>query len=123
MTIKESALTVYYDGSCPGCVRDRRRYEKIAGKHAASTLWIDITGKDDQLKALGINPQDAVRELHVVDDAGNIYRELDAYILLMERTVWLKPFALLIGLPGIKPILSWLYHLWVNRRLHRTGRI
>lgn len=116
-------LRVYYDGSCPSCIRDRRQYEKLAGKAADSVEWVDITGLDEELKAVGIDPDDALQELHVEDSEGRIHRELDAYILLMSRAPVLKPLAWLIGLPVIRPLLASAYHRMVTRRLERTGRM
>ncbi|MFE8072395.1 DUF393 domain-containing protein [Marinobacteraceae bacterium S3BR75-40.1] len=124
MTRHLSPLIVYYDGACPTCVRDRRWYEKLQGRddlHAVE--WVDITGRDEQLRAEGIDPHDAMTELHVKDAEGRIHRELDAYILLMRRVRWLKPLALLINLPLIRPLLARWYHWWVHRRLRREGRL
>ncbi|SFL90806.1 thiol-disulfide oxidoreductase DCC family protein [Marinobacter zhejiangensis] len=115
-------LTVFYDGACPACIRDRHWYQAWAGKAGESVRWLDITGRDDELRALGIDPDAALRELHVQDAGGRIHRELDAYILLMSRVPRLKPLAWLIGLPGLRQCLSWLYHTWVERRLRRQGR-
>lgn len=122
MSKPDDKLTVYYDGACPRCVADRRRYERMAGKAGESVEWVDITGRDDELKQLGIDPDKALRELHVRDAAGKLHVELDAYILLMRRTRLLRPLAWLIGLPGIRPLLSRGYHAWVTRRLRASGR-
>ncbi len=116
-------VTVYYDGACPRCVRDRARYERLAGRQAADTCWVDITGREDELAARGIDPQAALRELHVLDPQGRVQRELDAYILLMARVPLLRPLAWLIGLPGLRPLLSRLYRASVLRRLRAEGRI
>lgn len=118
----ENKLIVYYDGACPRCRADRRRYERMAGKKGKSVQWVDITGRDDELTQMGIDPERALRELHVRDADGHIHRELDAYILLMRRTWLLRPLAWLIGLPGIRGLLSRWYHAWVARRLRASGR-
>lgn len=110
-------ITVFYDGACPVCVRDRRWYEKLEGQSEASVEWLDITGRDEQLREQGIDPNQALRELHVKDSRGQVHREMAAYILLMARVPLLKPIAWLIGLPVIRPTLAWLYHRWVARRL------
>jgi predicted DCC family thiol-disulfide oxidoreductase YuxK len=60
-------IIVYYDGVCPKCVKDRRTYEKLAGKAGENVCWLDITGKDDLLRERGIDPQKALTELHVQD--------------------------------------------------------
>lgn len=116
-------LTVFYDGACPACVKDRRWYQQLAGRAGDAVQWLDITGRDAELQALGIDPQAALQELHVQDAEGHIHKELDAYILLMSRVPRLKPLAWLIGLPGLRQLLSWLYHTWVTRRLQREGRL
>lgn len=110
-------ITVFYDGACPVCVRDRRWYEKLEGQTEDSVEWLDITGRDEQLREQGIDPNQALRELHVKDSRGQVHREMAAYILLMARVPLLKPIAWLIGLPVIRPTLAWFYHRWVARRL------
>ena len=119
----DKKITVYFDGACPGCIKDRENYEKLAGKNGEDVCWFDITGQDTHLRNLGIDPHKALSELHVRDEQQQIISELDAYILLMSRVPRLKPLAWLIGLPVIRPLLSSLYHWMVNRRLKKTGRL
>jgi predicted DCC family thiol-disulfide oxidoreductase YuxK len=116
-------IIVYYDGACPKCVKDRRTYEKLAGKAGASVCWTDITGKDELLREIGIDPQKALTELHVQDVNQRILSEIDAYILLMSKVTLLKPLAWLIGLPLVRPMLSKIYHWQVNRRLRLSNRL
>lgn len=121
MTEGPPRFTVYYDGACPRCVRDRARYERLSGASGRNVEWLDITGRDRELSDAGIDPQAALRELHVRDPEGRVHRELDAYILLMSRVQALRPVAWLIGLPGLRQLLSWGYRRWVLRRLRARG--
>jgi predicted DCC family thiol-disulfide oxidoreductase YuxK len=123
MSEDEGKITVYYDGACPRCVRERRRYERLAGKSGERVCWFDITGREDRLREIGIDPRKALTELHVRDENGRIASELDAYILLLERVAFLRPLAWLIGLPAIRPLLARLYHKMVIRRLKKSGRL
>ncbi|MCP5161485.1 MAG: DUF393 domain-containing protein [Hahellaceae bacterium] len=123
MTTDPKKVCVFYDGSCPGCVKDRATYEKLAGKHAQEVEWLDITGQEETLRAQGIDPRRALLELHVRDEHQKIHSELDAYILLMRRTPVLRPLAWLIGLPGLRQILSMAYRRWVRHRLKKEGRL
>lgn len=123
MAEDKTKLTVFYDGACPRCVRDRRNYEKLAGKAAEDVCWFDITGQDRRLRELGIDPRKALTELHVQDENQQIHAELDAYILLMGRTLLLKPLAWLIGLPFVRPALARIYRQGVIRRLRQSGRL
>ncbi|MDX5363545.1 MAG: DUF393 domain-containing protein [Pseudazoarcus pumilus] len=119
----EKPVTVFYDGACPRCVKDRADYERMAGDGARDVAWCDITGRDEELRAQGIAPDAALRELHVRAPDGRVLRELDAYILLMSRVPRLRPLAWLIGLPGVRPLCSWAYRWSVDRRLRREGRM
>ena len=123
MSEEKKIITVYYDGACPSCIKDRQDYEKLAGESGKEVCWFDITGQDDHLRGIGIDPRKAISELHVRDEHQHIVSELDAYIVLMTRVPILKPLAWLIGLPIIRPILSSLYHRMVQRRLNKTGRL
>ena len=115
-------ITVFYDGACPRCVRDRAQYEQWAGPASERVCWFDITGQDERLRALGIDPHRALTELHVLDEHQRIRSELDAYILLLNRVPRLKPLAWLVGRSWIRPGLARLYRWSVARRLRRSGR-
>jgi predicted DCC family thiol-disulfide oxidoreductase YuxK len=119
----KACITVFYDGACPKCVKDRRFYERLAGQGGQQVKWLDITGQDEYLKGLGIDPLKALSELHIQLEDGIILFELDAYIVLMNRICLLKPLAYLISLPVIRPYLAKLYHQRVQKRLKATGRI
>jgi len=123
MNQDEAKICVYYDGACPQCRRDRNTYEKLAGKAGNKVCWVDITGQDQKLVELGIDPKKALTELHVKDENERIVSELDAYILLMRHVPLLRPVAWLIGLPLIRPLLAYIYHGLVNRRLVKTDRL
>ena len=123
MNQNDGKITVYFDGACPKCVRDRYQYEKLSGSAGKKVSWFDITGQDERLKKIGIDPEKALLELHVRNEDQQILSEIDAYILLLKKVPLLKPIAWLIGFPLIRPILSNLYHRQVNRRLIRSGRI
>ncbi len=116
-------ITVFYDASCPRCVKDRRLYEKLAGTGGKSVVWFDITNQDEKLLALGIDPYMALTELHVQLEDGSVCSEIDAYINLMSRVWLLKPLAWIISLPVIRPWLARHYHQRVLNRLKATGRL
>ncbi|MDF1690631.1 MAG: DUF393 domain-containing protein [Cycloclasticus sp.] len=119
----DKKITVFYDASCPSCVKDRVNFERIAGKRAVLFEWFDITGQEDALQELGIEPFAALTELHVQDTNGTIYSEIDAYSLIMRKIPLLMPLGILISLPIIKPILGYFYRKSVKKRLRCEGRL
>ncbi len=116
-------ITVYYDGACPKCVKDKYHYEKLSGSAGKNVYWFDITGHEERLREIGIDPQKALMALHVKNENQQILSEIDAYILLMRKVPLLRPLARLIGLPLIRPMFSKVYRRQVNRRLRRSGRL
>lgn len=118
-----SYLKVYYDGACPGCRKDRARYERWAGATGRDVIWCDLNEYHDELRSKGIDPQAALLSLHVEEADGNIYEGIEAYIALMWRVPRLKAIAWLIGLSGIKTALRYGYDHWVRWRLKREGRL
>ncbi len=123
MSIQQQSITVFYDGACPRCVKDRHLYERLAGYTDQQIIWFDITDQDSYLESLSIDPRLALTELHLQLADGRILSELDAYIVLMQRVSVLKPLAWLIALPVIRPSLAKLYHQRVMQRLKASGRI
>lgn len=119
---QQSPIRVFYDAACPGCVKDRAWYEKRVGQ-GEQIQWLDINSREQELKSLDIDPVQALLELHVQDEQGRILRELPAYQLLLSRLPGYRWLAWLIGLPLIRPTLSWLYRKWVRRRLKKEGRL
>lgn len=118
-------LIVFYDGACPRCVKDRARYEswfgwlrkEVGEQQCGQVDWFDITGQEETLRRWGIDPVQALRELHVRDQNGKIHRELDAYILLLSQIWWCKPVVWLMTFKWIKAWLSAVYRRNVDARL------
>ncbi|WP_019030092.1 thiol-disulfide oxidoreductase DCC family protein [Colwellia piezophila] len=123
MTNKQRSITVFYDGVCPQCVKDRRFYERLAGRGGEQVKWLDINGQDEYLKTLGIDPAKALTELHIQLPNKTLLSELDAYIVLMQRIWLLKPLAYFISLPLIRPFIAGVYHQRVTKRLKSQGRM
>ena len=118
-----SHLYVYYDAACPGCRRDRARYERWAGRTGRDVIWCDLNEHHDELRRKGIDPEAALMSLHVELSSGEIREGIPAYIALMQRVPRLKPLAWLIGLPGIRHVVRYAYDRWVKWRLKRQGRL
>jgi len=123
MDFKNDNITVYYDGGCPSCIKDMHTYDKLSTEAGNPVTWVDITGREDHLRRIGIDPVRALMELHIQDQNQNVLSEMDAYIVLMNRVPRLKPLAWLIGLPVLRPLLSKLYHWMVEHRLKGQGRL
>ena len=114
-------IRVYYDAACPRCRRDRRWFERLAGKDSVD--WCDITGKETYLREHGINPDEALIKLQVQQPNGEITQDIEAYILLLSQVRGLKPLARLLNKPIIREPLRRLYRKSVYRRLQKENRL
>lgn len=123
MDSKDNNITVYYDGSCPSCIKDMHSYDKLSIAAGNPVTWVDITGQEEHLRQVGIDPVRALLELHIRDQNQKVLSEMDAYIVLLNRVPRLRLLAWLIGLPIVKPLCSKLYQWMVTRRLIRQGRL
>lgn len=127
MSSARKIIRVFYDQACPSCRKDRVFYEGLTQSNQESVEWIDANDPSACLIDKGIEPRQALLKLFIEieneDGSKEILSELDAYIVLMQRTRLLKPLSILIGLPVIRPILSWLYKTWVRNRLKKQGRL
>jgi len=114
-------ISVYYDGGCPACVREIAwyRYLESSGK----IKWVDITSHEGELKSLGIDPEGALLELFVKDENGCILQGIDAFILLFQQVMVLRPLAWLLAIPVSKPWMMALYNWSTRRRLKKSGRL
>ncbi len=113
-------IRVFYDGACPVCLREMAWYRRYTSEGEID--WFDITGKEDELRRLGIDPVAALLELHVLSPAGVVTTGVDAFILLWQRAPRFKALAWLCSLPLIKPLLHRGYSYFTRRRLQRDGR-
>ncbi|MDQ7730653.1 DUF393 domain-containing protein [Halomonas sp. SpR8] len=118
----KTSINVFYDAQCPLCRNERRRYERWSGHHADDIDWLDVSEHHQALREKGVNPDTALRSLHIETAQGQLIEGIDAYRLLMARIPLLVPVAWMIGLPIIKPVLRKLYDVWVKRRLKKQGR-
>jgi predicted DCC family thiol-disulfide oxidoreductase YuxK len=118
----KASINVFYDAQCPLCRKERRRYERWSGGHAANIGWLDVSEHQQTLREKGVDPAMALRSLHVETAEGQLIDGIDAYRVLMARITLLVPVAWIIGLPGIKTVLRVIYDRWVKSRLQKQGR-
>lgn len=114
-------FTVYYDGACPICVREMQQYQRWARPGAVH--WFDITGREEQLRARGIDPDEALMELHLEDRQGQLFRGVDAFILLWAQIPLARPLARVAAFAPLKWLIRRSYGWFTRRRLRRDGRL
>lgn len=106
--------TMFYDGSCPLCLREVNLYRRL--DRARRVVWLDISRPDASLGQYGLTRDRAMRELHVLGEDGVLYRGAAAFppIWALPYFRWLAP---VFRLPGVLPALEFVYKPFARWRL------
>src|SRR5262245_14114918 len=108
----DKKITVYYDGLCRGC------------SFAAESL-----GKDAQLVDVSsgkmpelVSFHEAMHDVHIVDEAGYVYKGAEAVIKLLERNPRTRILGRIARAPGMHLIVLGLYRFISHYRYWLFGR-
>ena len=102
------ALTVFYDGACPLCMREIGFYRRRAG--ASAIDWVDVSAVSGADPAPGLSSCEALARFHVRDGEGRLYSGARAFAMLWE------------ALPSFRwagQIAQWPPVLWILERGYR----
>ncbi len=104
MNPTDSTLSVYFDGLCLLCSREIDHYRKQQGGEALQ--FIDITKPEFNAVALGLDPMQVHKIMHVQNSDGVLHTRVDAFIAIWERLPKYHKFARLARLKWVRPILD-----------------
>ena len=76
-------ISVFYDGKCSICNKEISYYRKIAPKGVFN--WQDVNQAEHILAQDGITVIQALKILYAKDINGNIYKGVDAFILIWSK--------------------------------------
>ena len=110
-------ITVFYDGQCGLCSKEISYYQRIAPKGVF--YWCDITQSIEQLSAIGVSYEAALKQLHVTDGEGQMHVAVDAFIIIWSQLKYWKLLAAVTALPLVKPLVNYVYTLFANWRFKR----
>ena len=85
------------------------------------TLINDIANEPQHLKKINVSQSDALRRLHVSDQAGTIYIGIDAFIAIWKILPRWRLLALICAIPGVRSILSLLYNKFADWKFSRSA--
>ena len=112
-------LTVFYDGKCGLCSREINYYKSIAPVN--SFYWFDIATDPKPLASLKISQSDALRRLHTLDEAGQLYVGVPAFISIWQRLHYWRLLALLMKLPFLVLLATFVYNRFADYRFERLA--
>ena len=106
-TTQGAELTVFFDGDCPLCRREIEFYKRRRGAERIS--WCDVSQAADTSLAPGLDKEVALARFHVQTGEGELKDGGDAFRALWRALPLFRPFALVLGLPGLRSLLNFAY--------------
>jgi len=122
---RPACVTVYYDGACPLCTLEIDHYRRQTGADALQ--FVDVAGAAP-LACADLSRQDALKRFHIRKADGTLLSGAAAFVEVwrqLPRWTWA---ARLASLPGVLPVLEFMYRAFLHVRpaisgaLRRLGR-
>lgn len=105
-------LTIFYDGQCPLCVKEM---EKLKSYDNDSSLHLVNTHSEEFVNYPEIDPQEASRVLHAINDQNQLLLGLDVTYLAWKLVGKGWVYAPLRW-PLVRPMADWAYLRFANNR-------
>ena len=121
MNMNMNKITVYYDGACPRCLREMAVYRWFDRRKQVE--WYNVVGNESALAAQGVNPDEALKKLHIRLPDGSIVRDVEAFAILWDQVPALRPLAWLSSPAPLRTLFRNWYGRLTLRRLRRQGRL
>ena len=112
-----SSLTVLFDGGCPLCSQEINHYRKLPG--LVPVHWHDITQDDEILRQFGVKREAAMAEFHVFDDAGQLHKGADGFVILWQALPYYRWLARICLALHLLPLLRYGYTRFARWHFHR----
>jgi predicted DCC family thiol-disulfide oxidoreductase YuxK len=113
-TIKHTKPILFYDGSCPLCKKEINHAVSIDKDKKVD--WIDISTDTLLLKQFEISHSDAMKQLHVIDQNGDLFIGVDAFMTIWQFLPYYQHLKQAVILLHIKRPMIWAYDIFAKQR-------
>jgi len=113
-------LLLLYDGECNLCLATVEKLSRI--RTQAELTMLPLQEADPHRLPKGIQREDLLAELHVVDGEGRLYKGADAVIRIIRTVPGLAWLAGLYRVPGMKRPAHGVYRLVAKYRYRLFGK-
>lgn len=103
-------IQVFFDGSCSVCVTEIEHY--LQREPTGKIIAVDIAAADFDPAPCNISRDAFMRELHVIDSDGNVYRGVEAFMAIWQTFPDLSIYRFIgtfLGLPLVNPVAHLMY--------------
>ncbi len=111
----------FHDGECPLCNIEIKAMQKMDKDKAIH--WVDISKDKQALNAAGISYQQAMDNIHVLDDQQEMITGVKGFLVLWQHLPYYRRIVPVIQkAPFLLSIMEAFYRLFARYRLKVTGR-
>ena len=93
-------FTVFFDGSCPLCVREIGFYQRR--QPLAPVAWVDVSQTNPLALDIPLSQCDAMRRFHIQDETGRLKSGAAAFTALWRRYKGFQTLGWLFSLPLLR---------------------
>lgn len=112
-------ITVFYDGKCSWCRREIEHYKRIAPSDVF--VWEDITVNTAAIEKLDISYAEALRQLHVLDEQGQVHVGVDAFIIIWKQLKRWRALATIVSIPFVQVLVKLAYRAFAKWRFKQLS--
>ena len=109
---------VFYDARCRLCARSRRTIERLGP--SADLVFVDVQDPVAMDRFPMVDRQAGLRQMFVLDPAGNLAGGYDGFVSLVPALRWLRPLRHVLRWRPIRAAGARVYR-WVARNRYRLG--
>jgi predicted DCC family thiol-disulfide oxidoreductase YuxK len=106
-----ATVTVWFDGSCPICMREIALMRRLDRRHAIA--FVDVASPDS---ACPLDRRDLLERFHAREDGADIVSGAAAFAAMWRAIPLLRPIGLLARNVTVLRALDRLYLLFLRRR-------
>ena len=108
----------FYDAQCRFCARSRRTIERLGA--TADVVFVDVQDSAAMDPFPMVDRQAGLRQMFVLDPAGNLAGGYDAFASLAPALRWLRPLRHVLRWRPVRAAGTRVYR-WVARNRYRLG--
>jgi len=111
----------FHDGDCPLCKIEVKAMQKMDKTNAIR--WVDITKDKQALEEAGINYQQAMDRIHVLDDQQQMLTGVKGFMAVWQHLPYYRHIVPVVQrVPFLLNVMEAGYRLFARYRLVLTGR-
>lgn len=118
---KKPKVTCFHDGDCPICNIEIKAMKKLDKGHKIN--WVDFSKDKNELTEAGITYQQAMNQLHVIDENQQICTGVIGFLQVWKQLPYYRRLAPMVEtIPLLLPIMEFFYRIFARYRLQLTGK-